>query len=47
MGLGFAKDFVIFLFIAVIIALATENWNNFVAVIGLYAVVKVTWRFLT
>ena len=47
MALGFSKDFVIFLFIAVIASLAFENWNVGFAFLLIYAPIKIIWKFLT
>jgi hypothetical protein len=47
MGFGFSKDFVIFLFIAVILSLGFENWRVGVSFMFMYVVCKVIWRILT
>jgi hypothetical protein len=47
MVLGFAKSFVIFIFIAAAIGYGTHNWNNFWIVIGVFALFRFVWKLLT
>jgi len=44
---GFAKLFVIFIFIAGAIGYGTRSWENFFVVIGGYIVVRIIWKLLT
>jgi len=45
--LGFAKIFVIFIFIASAIGYGTRSWINFFVVLGAFALVRVIWKILT
>lgn len=47
MGFGFSKDFVVFVFIAIIISLVFQNWKAGASVFLLYSVVKVIWKIMT
>ena len=47
MVFGFAKIFVIFLFIAIAVAVGTENYYNGVVIIGVFAVIRIIWKLLT
>ena len=45
--LGFAKSFVIFIFIAAVIGYGTHSWSNFFVVIAAFAAVRFVWKLLT
>jgi len=45
--LGFAKIFVIFIFIAAAIGYGTKSWINFLIVLGAFALVRFIWKLLT
>jgi len=45
--LGLSKSFVIFLILAILISIAMKNYMFGVWIMGIYAVVKFAWRFLT
>ena len=45
--LGFAKSFVIFIFIAGAIGYGTHSWSNFFVVIAAFAAVRFVWKLLT
>ena len=47
MGLGMSKDFVIMLVVAGGFAYGLKDAWIFVLVMGIYAVIKGTWRLLT
>lgn len=47
MGLGFSKDFVIFLILSIILGFATENPKAGLSLMITYVIVKVVWRILT
>jgi len=47
MGLGFSKDFIIFLFISIGVGFATENPKAGLSIIIAYAIIKIIWRILT
>lgn len=47
MGLGFGKDFILFLIISVVIGLVYENWQSGVGVMITYILCKVIWNILT
>lgn len=44
---GFAKIFVVFIFIAAIIGYGTKSWINFFVVLGVYAAIRIVWKLLT
>jgi hypothetical protein len=45
--MGFAKSFVIFIFIAGIVGYGTKSWNNFWLLLGIFAVVRFIWKLTT
>lgn len=45
--LGISKSFIIFLVLSVLLAIGTENWKNGAVLFGIYAGIKIIWRFLT
>jgi len=45
--LGFAKSFVIFIFIAIAVGYGTHNWYNSLIILGAFAVVRMIWKLLT
>ncbi len=47
MGFGFAAGFIVFLVLAIIFWQLTKNIWNGIILIGLFIVVKTTWRLLT
>ena len=47
MGLGLSKDFCLFLFLSIALAVGSSNWKNGAALMGVYAVIKVIWKLLT
>lgn len=47
MVFGFSKSFVIFLFLSVLIAIATHNIWEGLFVFGMYALVKIIWNIFT
>jgi len=44
---GFAKIFVIFIFIAAAIGYGTRSWMNFVILLIAFAVVRIIWKIAT
>jgi hypothetical protein len=47
MALGFAKIFVIFLFISIIIGIGTHSWVNFFSAMGIFILIRIVWKLLT
>lgn len=45
--LGLSKSFVIVLVLASIIGYGTHNISNFVAIMGIYIVIRIIWNILT
>jgi len=44
---GFAKIFVVFIFIAVAVGYGTKSWINFFVILGAFALVRFIWKLLT
>jgi len=47
MVFGFAKIFVIFLFISVAVGIGTHSWENALSIIGAFIVIRVIWKLFT
>ena len=47
MVFGLSKDFCLFLFLSIALAIGSGNWKNGVALLGVYAIVKIVWKLLT
>ena len=47
MGLGISKTFIIFFILSIVIAIGTKNWKIGVVLMGIYAGIKIIWKFLT
>lgn len=45
--LGISKSFIIFLALSIALAIGTKNWKNGFVLMGIYAVIKFVWKFLT
>ena len=45
--LGLSRSFVIFILIGLVIGYGSGEWINFWVVVGVYAAVKIFWRFTT
>lgn len=47
MGLGLSKDFIIFFIIALFVAYGFEDWMAGAWLFGIYAIIKIIYKFLT
>jgi len=47
MGLGLAKDFILFSFLSIIIGVATENYKAGLSVFIIYVIIKIVLKILT
>lgn len=47
MGLGFSKDFVIFIFISIIAGFISESWQTGAGIFLAYIICKIIWGILT
>ena len=45
--LGFAKGFIFALFVAVIVGIGTQSWENAGVIICAFVVVKIIWKVLS
>jgi hypothetical protein len=45
--LGFSKDFVIVLFICLVVWYGTKNILNALVILAWYAIIKIIWKFVT
>ena len=47
MVFGFAKSFVIFLFIAGVVAWGTHNIMNGLSILAVFIIIRIIWKLLT
>ncbi len=47
MPLGLSKVFIVFIFLSIALAYATNNWKNAFVFMGVFIVFTLLWRFLT
>lgn len=45
--LGISKSFIIVLILSIVLGIGTKNWKNGAVLMGIYAGIKIIWRFLT
>jgi hypothetical protein len=47
MAFGFAKIFVIFLFISIIVGIGTHSLVNAISLMGAFIIIRIVWKVLT
>lgn len=45
--LGFAKGFILALFLAAIVGIGTQSWENVGVIIAAFIVIKIVWKILS